>query len=73
MSKLDTGYVSEMESRITSSLEAAKGKLTTAREAGNINDEVDAQKEIAKLGYEEARLAEMKINQEAKNRKRREE
>ena len=69
LSKLDTGYVSEMESRITSGLEAAKGKLTTAREAGNINDEVDAQKEIAKLGYEEARLAEMKVNQAAKKPK----
>jgi len=32
LTKLDTGYVSEMESRITSGLEAAKGKLTTARE-----------------------------------------
>ena len=72
LSKLDTGYVSEMESRITSGLEAAKGKLTTAREAGNITDEVDAQKEIAKLGYEEARLAEMKINQEAKKPKKEE-
>ena len=69
LTKLDTGYVSEMENRITSGLEAAKGKLTTAREAGNITDEVDAQKEIAKLGYEEARLAEMKINQEAKKPK----
>ena len=69
LTKLDTGYVSEMENRITSSLEAAKGKLTTAREAGNINDEVDAQKEIAKLGYEEARLAEMKVNQAAKKPK----
>ena len=66
LTKLDTGYVSEMENRITSGLEAAKGKLTTARESGNINDEVDAQKAIAKLGYEEARLAEMKINQDAK-------
>jgi len=72
LTKLDTGYVSEMESRITSGLEAAKGKLTTAREAGNITDEVDAQKEIAKLGYEEARLAEMKINQEAKKPKKEE-
>ena len=69
LTKLDTGYVSEMESRITSGLEAAKGKLTTAREAGNITDEVDAQKEIAKLGYEEARLAEMKINQAARKPK----
>ena len=70
LAKLDTGYVSEMENRITSSLEAAKSKLTTAREAGNISDEVDAQKEIAKLGYEEARLAEMKINQEAKSKEK---
>jgi len=69
LSKLDTGYVSEMENRIVSGLEAAKGKLTTAREAGNITDEVDAQKEIAKLGYEEARLAEMKINQAARKPK----
>ena len=69
LTKLDTGYVSEMENRIVSGLEAAKGKLTTAREAGNIADEVDAQKEIAKLGYEEARLAEMKINQAAKKPK----
>ncbi len=72
LTKLDTGYVSEMENRITSGLEAAKGKLTTAREAGNITDEVDAQKEIAKLGYEEARLAEMKINQAAKKPKKEE-
>jgi len=70
LTKLDTGYVSEMENRITSGLEAAKGKLTTAREAGNITDEVDAQKEIAKLGYEEARLAEMKINQAARKPKK---
>ena len=70
LAKLDTGYVSEMESRITSGLEAAKSKLTSARESGNITDEVDAQKEIAKLGYEEARLAEMKLNQEAKTKEK---
>ena len=70
LTKLDSGYVSEMENRITSGLEAAKGKLTTAREAGNITDEVEAQKEIAKLGYEEARLAEMKINQAARKPKK---
>ncbi len=70
LTKLDTGYVSEMEKRLTSSLDAAKAKLTTAREAGNITDEVDAQREIAKLGYEEARLAEMKLNQEAKSKEK---
>ncbi len=70
LAKLDTGYVSEMENRITSGLEAAKGRLTSARETGNIADEVEAQKEIAKLGYEEARLAEMKLNQEAKSKEK---
>ena len=69
LSKLDTGYVSEMESRITSSLEAAKSKLKQAREDGSIETEIEAQKEIAKLGYEEARLADMKISQEAENKK----
>ena len=69
LSKLDTGYVSEMESRITSGLEAAKGKLKQAREDGSIEAEIDAQKEIAKLGYEEARLADMKVNQEAEKKK----
>jgi hypothetical protein len=70
LTKLDTGYVSEMEKRLTSGLDAAKAKLTTAREQGNITDEVDAQREIAKLGYEEARLAEMKISQEAKSKEK---
>ena len=70
LTKLDTGYVSEMEKRLTSSLDAAKAKLTTAREAGNITEEVDAQRDIAKLGYEEARLAEMKLNQEAKSKEK---
>ena len=70
LTKLDTGYVFEMEKRLTSSLDAAKAKLTTAREQGNITDEVDAQREIAKLGYEEARLAEMKISQEAKSKEK---
>ena len=63
LSKLDTGYVSEMENRISSSLSAAQSKLAVAREEGSIAKEVEAQKEIAKLGYEEARLAEMKTRQ----------
>ena len=69
LTKLDTGYVSEMESRITSSLNAAKSKLREARDMGSIDAEIEAQKEIAKLGYEEARLADMKLNQEAEKKK----
>ena len=55
-SKLDTGYVSEMENRIKSSMEAAASKLAKAREDGDLKAEIAAQTEISKLGYEEARL-----------------
>ena len=60
LSKLDTGYVSEMENRIKSGMEAAVAKLAKAREDGDMKAEVVAQAEISKLGYEEARLTEMK-------------
>ena len=63
LTKLDTGFVSEMEGRINSSLDAAQTKLRTAREAGDIEAEVKAQKDIARLGYEEARLDEIKSKQ----------
>ena len=59
-SKLDTGYVTEMENRIKSSLEAAASKLAKAREDGDLKGEIAAQTEISKLGYEEARLSEIK-------------
>ena len=70
LSRLDTGYVKEMEDRITSSVTAAESKLKSAREAGDISAEVIAQKEIAKLGYEEARLSEMKVTQKQKEEER---
>ena len=70
LSKLDTGYVKEMEDRITSSVTAAESKLKNARDAGDIGAEVVAQKEIAKLGYEEARLAEMKVTQKQEEEQR---
>ena len=63
LAKIDKGFVSEMENRITSGIEAAQAKLSTARENNDLKAEVEASKEIAKLGYEEARLAEMKIKQ----------
>src|SRR5210317_666811 len=65
-SKLDTGYVSEMENRIKSSMEAAASKLAKAREEGDLKAEIAAQTEISKLGYEEARLAEIKAKPETK-------
>lgn len=65
-SKLDTGYVSEMENRIKSSMESAAAKLAKAREDGDLKAEVAASTEISKLGYEEARLSEIKSKQETK-------
>ena len=70
LAKLDTGYVKEMEDRITSSVTAAESKLKAARDAGDISAEVVAQKEIAKLGYEEARLSEMKVTQKHEEEQR---
>ena len=63
LAKIDKGFVSEMENRIVSGIEAAQAKLVSARENNDIKAEVEASKEIAKLGYEEARLAEMKVKQ----------
>ena len=62
-SRLDTGYVSEMENRIKSSMEAVAARLAKAREDGDLKAEIAAQTEISKLGYEEARLAEIKSKQ----------
>jgi hypothetical protein len=66
LTRLDTGYVSEMENRIKSGMEAAVAKLAKAREDGDMKAEVIAQAEISKLGYEEARLTEMKNRSQVK-------
>jgi hypothetical protein len=55
-SSLETTSLKDKEAKIISALEAAKGKLGLAREAGDLAIEIEAQKEIARLGYEEARL-----------------
>ena len=62
-SKLEPNYVKALESKVVSGIEAAKSKLVQAREAGDINAEVEAQKEISKLGFEETRLAALKDRQ----------
>ena len=66
LEKLDTNYVSEVESRIQSGLQASQAKLAKAREDGDLKSEVEAQKEISRLGYEEARLADLKASQPEK-------
>ena len=63
LTKLDTGYVSEMEKRIKSSMESAAARLAQARTDGDLKAEIAAQTEISKLGYEEARLLDLKARQ----------
>jgi hypothetical protein len=49
-----------MEGRVISGLQAAQSQLAKAREAGDIGAEVEASKMIARLGVEEARVANLK-------------
>ena len=60
MAKLEPSYVTAVENRVKSGMEAAKSTLMRAREAGDINAEVEAQKEIARLGMEEVRVNTLK-------------
>ena len=62
-SKLEPNYVKALENRVVAGMDAAKAKLEKAREAGDINAEVDAQKSIAQLGIEEVRLNALKDRQ----------
>jgi hypothetical protein len=59
-SVLEDVSVKDREARISSGLQAAQAKLAAARDAQDLSAEVDAQKEIARLGYEEARLMDTK-------------
>ena len=59
-SKVEQAGVKDREQRITSGLQAAAAKLAAAKESNDLAAEVEANKEIARLGYEEARLNEAK-------------
>ena len=60
LAKLEPGYVNAMEGKLKTGLEAAKATLLRAREAGDINAEVEAQKEIARIGVEESKVNTLK-------------
>jgi len=66
LSTIEPNYVTAMEGRVISGLQAAQSQLAKAREAGDIPAEVEAQKMIAKLGVEEARVANLKKQAAAK-------
>jgi hypothetical protein len=63
-SSLETNSLKDRESKLTAAIEGAKARLAQAREAGDINLEVDVQREISRLGYEESRLLELKATRE---------
>jgi hypothetical protein len=64
-SSVEQAGVKDREERIKSGLIAAQTKLAQARVNDDVASEVEAQKEIARLGYEEARLAEAKLAAES--------
>ena len=65
---IEPNYVNAMEGRVTSGLQAAQAHLIKAREAGDVAAEVEAQKMIARLGVEEARVANLKKKAETEVR-----
>ena len=62
---LDTSYTEEFEKRVTTNVDAAKVKLANAIAAGNIEEHVAAQTEIAQLAMDANRLAKLKDVQTA--------
>ena len=64
ISKLEPGFLKSTEESIISGLESAKARLAAAREAGDINAEVEAQTMISELAYKQAKFVEAKAMQE---------
>ena len=70
LTTMEPSYMTAMEGRVKSGLQASAAKLAAAREAGDIAAEVEAQKEIARLGLEEARVEMMKKRNEAESKEK---
>ena len=63
--KTDADYIKKFESTISSSLEAAQKELAAAIEAGDAKAQVEANKRIATLAFENAKLDAAKEGREA--------
>ena len=63
-SSLETNSLKTKETQIASALQGVKARLAQARDSGDIEAEVEIQKDISRLGYEEARLLELKAARE---------
>jgi hypothetical protein len=63
--KTDSDYIKKFETTITSGLEAAQKELAAAIESGDANAQVEANKRIATLAFENAKLEAAKEGREA--------
>jgi hypothetical protein len=70
LSKMEPSFLKTTEDGIKSGLEAAKSKLAAAREAGDINAEVEAQSLISEYAYKQAKFLEAKAQQEEYNKQK---
>jgi len=70
LSKMEPSFLKTTEEGIKSGLESAKAKLAAAREAGDINAEVEAQSLISEYAYKQAKFVEAKAEQEEINKSR---
>ena len=58
--KTDSDYIKKFESTISSGLEAAQKELAAAIESGDAEAQVEANKRIATLAFENAKLEQLK-------------
>ena len=70
LSKIDNSYVSEFESRVKTSMAAAQLALKNAIESQDVEAQVAAQKQLAALTMDEARLNSIKVANENKPKAR---
>jgi len=70
LSKIDTSYVSEFENRVKTSMAAAQLALKNAIESQDVEAQVAAQKQLAALTMDEARLNSIKVANENKPKAR---
>tara|TARA_R100001440_G_scaffold5987_7_gene12515 strand:+ start:700 stop:1572 length:873 start_codon:yes stop_codon:yes gene_type:complete len=67
MDNLDTHYVNEYESRVTTQMTQAETDLARAMELGDTQAAVEANKKIASLSIENDRLSQAKLQQEQRS------
>jgi hypothetical protein len=63
--KTDSEYLKKLETNVNSGLDSAKRELAIAIETGDAKSQVDINKRIAELSFENARLQERKQNAES--------